>query len=363
MNQNATLILARNRCLAIAWCVFATIVQGDERAGKSRSDVANLSALQLADLAVDDREFAALTRDRQAALSAFADALAKAPDKADLESTMMRYARWLDTLTPAQKQRLDSAESTPDRLAVVRKLIDEQKKQLDKDLKRLREHEWSNVDPGMARINPGLPQANIAESQKRAKLLIEKVTPSEKRNLGMLKIVSPRDANAYSLVLGIKYGVMGFPANVGDWFSRVLPREFRETDFYRRSFSGVPFAQLDTADRARLRELIELSFTLTEVTTAMALKAYPINDSKRQLYELFSKNVPSTRPFALVYYFDHPDELNGDKKLRFEKLQKPGSATPLAIDEKPLPRTIANGIQEKINKRAAKKAGKEPKDG
>lgn len=335
--------------------------QSDDRRNSLRQEASNLTAQQLADLAADEREFAALPEARRRALADFADSLAKAPNRSDLESTMVRYARWLDTLTPSQKQRLELATSTEQRLATVRALIDEQRVQLDRDLKRLREHERSNTEQPVVRGLAAMPGGNPAEFQRRVKQLRENASASERRQLDMLRLSAPRESAWYSFVLGVKYGVLNLPANFGDWIPKILPNGFRETDFYRRTFGGVPYAQLVEADRARLRELIELSFILPTVTLKMVLDAYPQSDPKRQLFRQMSEEY-STRPFALVYYFDHPNDLFGEKEERFLSLLKPGTALATPADVKPPPRSPMQELREKA-KRFSKKAGRESKDG
>lgn len=80
-------------------------------------------------------DFQTLSDEEQSRLRTLQASLAKASDKTALEETMEAFARWVDTLTPTQRAKLDSATSNDQRIEYARSLVKEQNELLSREIR------------------------------------------------------------------------------------------------------------------------------------------------------------------------------------------------------------------------------------
>lgn len=87
-------------------------------------------------------------------------------ERGGLEDEMRRYVRWLETLTAAERARIDDATTTPGRIKVVQELIEKQNKRLSADLAPLASMPDDN-SAGEPPPRPGEPPPRPGEGFQR----------------------------------------------------------------------------------------------------------------------------------------------------------------------------------------------------
>ena len=138
------------------------------------------------------REFESLPESEQQRIRSLHESLQQTTEDAKkLQGTLSRYDRWLATLSPVERRRIEDASTTDARLAVVRELVNEQALALERELSPLRPPEDGGPPrpPGPPPNGPGpsytrrpdgsrpdgsRPKSNFFEEQRQ---LTEKLKP------------------------------------------------------------------------------------------------------------------------------------------------------------------------------------------
>lgn len=253
------------------------------------------------------------------------DELQAAPDRDELEQVMAEYTLWFDTLTPSQKDRLDTEDDPAKRVQLVLALRKEQQQEL---------HRWlAPIDKGP--IGSGQDLDFSPEKKfKRIRRWIEQASGDLRSRLN--KLVSPTEREAfqtvpaesrlfYVLALGTKYN---------------LSREERPSDqlgFMFDHFLYQPNAKLvnkfgpayrpqnwDEATRAVVGEAGVLTFLLPPLDEAtlneMIDEQDPLRrDRLRQLQRL--DDYVFRQVMAFQYYYEHPSKLPQPLAQQMEKIE------------------------------------------
>jgi hypothetical protein len=167
------------------------------------------------------REFESLPESEQQRIRSLHEALQQSSEDAKkLQGTLSRYDRWLATLSPVERRRIEEAPTTEARLVVVRELVNEQAVALERELSPLRLPEESGPPrpPGPPPNGPGpsfsrrpdgsrpegaRPRSNFFEEQRQ---LTEKLKP-HLTPFESLQLEEMRGRHRFPLILAllIKY--------------------------------------------------------------------------------------------------------------------------------------------------------------
>jgi hypothetical protein len=109
-------------------------------------------------------EFDSLTEEEQQRIRTLHQSLQQpTPDGKKLQSLLNRYDRWLATLSPAERERIEAAKTADERIAVVKELVNEQATALERELTPVRPPE----EIAASRIPPPGPGGPEGGSPKR----------------------------------------------------------------------------------------------------------------------------------------------------------------------------------------------------
>ena len=300
----------------------------DRRYGR----VAAMTSEQQERLHESFEKFDALREDEKRKLRSLHEALRKAGDDDELlERTMTRYMRWRDSLTRSNRDRLDQAATTEERLLIVDELVKAQRTRLERDFKPLKEAIERQAQPKkggrpsfIARRRAGI-RTLVGELESRIK---EKASGPEERMLQQLSTSDAtfRDRIPFLIALAISHDVQ-IPSKLHEmrrWVLWVLSRRYLH-DIQPWSQGSTPADVddlLDNKDRSRL---------LAKLTVAMYLLPEPEPAALIEYLDKADKNVQQsveamrrrrrtgTFPeLKLRYYHDHRDLLAEEDLERYQ---------------------------------------------
>lgn len=208
-------------------------------------------------------------------------------ERGGLEDEMRRYVRWLETLTAAERARIDDEKTTEGRVKVVRELIESQNKRLGADLAPLASMSDDSSPSGDPPQRPGDPPQRPGEPPQRPG------DPPPRPGEGPIGPPRPGD-------------MAGPPGRPGDGF---------------RSFFGFnPLVDLEaglsnrlsTAERARLDSIPvkdRVPFALTLGLKYNVIPPRMLDPMAKKFNEYFYANNPGIQQsFGVKNYFDLPPE-------------------------------------------------------
>lgn len=116
-------------------------------------------------------EFDSLTEEEQQRIRTLHQSLQQpTPEGRKLQSLLNRYDRWLATLSPAERQRIEAAKTADERLAVVKELVNEQAAALERELTPVRPPEEIAASrippPGPGGPEGGFPKRPDGQRQR-----------------------------------------------------------------------------------------------------------------------------------------------------------------------------------------------------
>jgi len=108
-------------------------------ASPDSSTIAPMSAQRRTIMIERLHEFDSLSEDDQQRIRSLHQSLHQStPEGKKLQALLNRYDRWLATLSPGERQRIEGAKSTEERLAIVKELVNEQATALERELTPVR---------------------------------------------------------------------------------------------------------------------------------------------------------------------------------------------------------------------------------
>lgn len=172
-----------------------------------RERLATLSAAEQQELAQRMRAFRAASPDEREHARALQEGLERAgADQDDLEAALLRYWQWRDSLTAAQRRRIDAASSNDARLAAVEAVLDEQAAAVASTISQWKA-EWQRGMRGPSDFGFGGRFEPLASrlGERVAKL----ATPAEQRALQDIDALSWSRMHQMTFLCAVarKYGV------------------------------------------------------------------------------------------------------------------------------------------------------------
>lgn len=307
-------------------CLAATLVGAGAELESARQRVARMSPSQFERLQANFAAFQSLSSEEQTRMRRLhADLAAPGPEgaRADLEPTLTRLGRWLETLTPAQKQGILATNSTDERLAEIRRLVEEQNQQIAQDLRPLSSPPERDEPPG-----EGGPRWNrrfrfgMASALKNLEpKLLPLMNETERRRL---KSLGPDDYHhRLALLLCLREKYAGQLPDSG------LPPQARDAllgpvaHLLSLTLGIKPREQMSADEEALLRRLILDILLFPDVDPRRELEFVEALDPRTAdaLNQIQSRSA-LIYPLMLraLYYRDHPNELTGELAGAFERL-------------------------------------------
>lgn len=307
----------------------------------ARQRIARMSPSQFERLQANFAAFQSLPTEEQARLRRLhLDLAAPGPEgaRSDLEQTLTRLGRWLETLTPAQKQGILATNSTDERLAEIRRLVEEQNQQIVKDLRPLSSPPERDEPPGeggprWSRRFRGFGMASALKNLEPK--LLPLLDETERQRLKSLGSDDYNHRLALLLSLREKYADQlpgaGLPPQARDALLGPVAHLLSLT-------LGIkPREQMSADEEAQLRRLIHDILLFPDVDPRRELEFVEGLDPRTAdaLNQIQSRSA-RTYPLILraLYYRDHPNDLTGELAGAFQRLpatmwiERRGSAAP-----------------------------------
>ncbi|QDU64568.1 hypothetical protein Pan216_54580 [Planctomycetes bacterium Pan216] len=257
-------------------------------------------------------EFEALPKADREALQDLHQSLQSAQDRDELEATMNRYARWLDTLTPSERERIVGAMTPEAKIAAVETIMKEQRAYLDAELAFL-EREFPDEPIGSPRF----------ARDWRASPILSRLTPRERETLQKLPV---QFRPTFYGALHLKYGLGD---KLGDDRSRMLRKMIWPKllpPIVMDRFADVEHHdQLSHEQRQGLVKLLVLMMMLPpidEEKIVTTVESIGTTSQQRTLNTVL-KNPRTEFLFGKIvgamYFQQHPDEVPEDLRADWEE--------------------------------------------
>lgn len=277
------------------------------------------------------QRFMQLSRDEKNQLRQLHKELSALSDeeRAGLHEQMTQYLRWLDTLSPKDRQQLDQTTDPGQKIQLVQKLVEAQRAQLQEDLAPLRRYErpgnpdheswtsrfWRHIEPDLIALEKQL-QPKLADSEKKWFAAQDDSDHSKMRKLHV------------ALFLSEKYEIE-IPNSLRGPHS-FATRMFAQLPFLNRWFGlrdGETIQDLPDDQRAEAIDLLVQFLLLPPISREELYKEYDTLDESDRIQV---RDNPFTERYLLraAYFRNHPDRIPKDQTQLREALTRDWKGPP-----------------------------------
>ncbi|MFO0944552.1 MAG: hypothetical protein U1D30_01195 [Planctomycetota bacterium] len=314
-------------CLLLIATCLSWVPSPDRTLEEARDELSKMSPSELSRLRENYQAFQSLTPSEQDRIRQLKNSLADSgAEEQSLRRVMSKYALWLDTLTPADRESIQKAQTTEAKVQLVNQLIKSQNDRIEAELKPILERQ------------PERPSRFSAFSRFERRLFLssKSVRNVEKELAGKLDPLEAKRLASFSrdpslpriaLVMGLakKYRIDldkaggRLPGGESDELTQDIVGMVQRA-FGNRQPRPITQEERDEVDRF----ILDLLLLPDVEPDKMVGFLESMDEGRRDLLRLAQRFDPQIYQFVLRvhYYQSHPQELPGRMQGLFRRVPK-----------------------------------------